>query len=342
VAGEGVLEEFFPRVTTPERLELWHRSPWYRMLEEDRDAMRHRLADGEGCAQFPLLADLAGQGGVDYWARIVSFGERTRLGETRGVATSWTTRDPAGFSDGDLALIEATLPAFALAFKATMWFDTARTVVATYLGREPAARVLRGEIDRGKATSLRKVLWLSDLRGFTRTADILPQEQLLEFLNAYADRLVSVVHDHDGEVLKFMGDGILAAIGGDQACEQALDAALAVRRAVDALNRARITDGLPTTTFSLALHEGEVLYGNVGSRERLDFTVIGPAVNEASRIQVMCRSLDQPILISASFAAACGRQRQRLLSVGHYALRGVGRPQELFTLDVERAAGNVA
>jgi adenylate cyclase len=259
-----VLEEFFPRVTTPERLELWHRSPWHWMIEEDRDAMRHRLADGEGCARFPLLADLAGQGGADYWARIVSFGERTRLGETRGIATSWTTREPAGFSDGDLELIEATLPAFALAFKATMSVDTARTVVRTYLGRDAATRILRGESDRGKVASVRKVLWLSDLRGFTRTADTLPREQLLELLTAYAACLVSVVRAHDGEVLKFMGDGILAAIGGegDQACQRALDAALAARQAVDALNKTRAADGLPTTTFSLALHEGDVLYGN--------------------------------------------------------------------------------
>ena len=133
LASEGVREEFFPRATTPDRLEMWHRSPWYRMIEDNQDAMRRRLADGEGCERFPLLADLAAEGGTDYWARIVSFGERARLGETRGVATSWTTRVPAGFADRDLALIEATLPAFALAFKATMSVDTARTVVTTYL-----------------------------------------------------------------------------------------------------------------------------------------------------------------------------------------------------------------
>jgi adenylate cyclase len=135
-------------------------------------------------------------------------------------------------------------------------------------------------------------------------------------------------------VLKFMGDGILAVFGGDQgeACERALDAAEAARAAVARLNQKRA--GLPVTGFTLALHEGEVLYGNVGSQERLDFTVVGPAVNEVSRIQAMSRSLDQPILVSASFAAACAHQRARLVSVGRYALRGVGRPQELFTLDL--------
>ena len=109
------------------------------------------------------------------------------------------------------------------------------------------------------------------------------------------------------------------------------------RRRWPRLNRERSTAGLPVTRFTLALHEGEVLYGNVGSRDRLDFTVIGPAVNEVSRIQAMSRSLDQPILVSASFAAACGEERARLVSVGRYALRGVGRPQELFTLDLGEA-----
>ena len=182
------------------------------------------------------------------------------------------------------------------------------------------------------------MLWFSDLTGFTRIADSLPRGQLLDLLNAYADCLVGVVHGHGGEVLKFMGDGILAVFSGAQrqACRRALDAALAARSAVARLNRERSAADLPVTGFTLALHEGEVLSGNVGSRERLDFTVVGPAVNEASRIQAMSRSLDEPTLVSASFAAACGDdQRGRMVSLGRYALRGVGQPQELAA--VERA-----
>ena len=306
------------------------------MIESGELQMRRRLARRRRHQRVPAARGLAAQGGTDYWARIVPFGERRRIGETRGLATSWTTRDPGGFAERDLALIDATLPAFALAFKATMAIDTARTLVTTYLGRDAAARILRGEIDRGQVKTVRKVLWFSDLTGFTRIADTLPREQLLDLLNAYADCLVGVVHDHGGEVLKFMGDGILAVFDGAEgdACGRALDAAEAARSAIARLNRERSAAGLPVTGFTLALHEGEVLYGNVGSQERLDFTVIGPAVNEVSRIQAMSRSLDQPILVSASFAAACGDQRTRLVSLGRYALRGVGRPQELFTLDL--------
>ena len=240
-----------------------------------------------------------------------------------------------GFDERDIALIEATLPSFALALKATESVDTARTLMTTYLGREPSARVLRGEIERGKVNNERKVLWFSDLTGFTRIADTLPRDQLLELLNAYADCLVGVVHDHGGEVLKFMGDGILAVFDGaeGEACERALDAAESARTSMAQLNGERSAAGRPVTGFTLALHEGEVLYGNVGSQERLDFTVVGPAVNEVARIQAMSRSLDQPTLVSASFAAACADRRKRLVSLGRYALRGVERPQELFTID---------
>ena len=336
LAGEGVHQQFYERARDAEGEKEWLQSPWHWLLENHERQMRRRLALGEGGNEFPLLAGLAAQGGTDYWARLVRFGDRGSIGATQGVATSWATRAPDGFAERDLALVDATLPAFALAYKAAMAIDTAHTLVATYLGRDAAGRILRGEIDRGQVRTVPTVLWFSDLTGFTRIADTLARDQLLDLLNAYADCLVGVVHAHGGEVLKFMGDGILAVFNGAQsdACRRALDGAAAARIAIAKLNQARSAAGLSVTGFTLALHEGEVLSGNVGSQERLDFTVVGPAVNELSRIQAMSRSLDQPILISASFAAACGEQRARLVSVGRYALRGVGRPQELFTLDL--------
>lgn len=346
LSEDGLHEEFYPREASPERDAEWQDSPWHRMIENGESHMRRRLMLGEGTNEFPLLAGLAERGGTDYWARIVPFGERARLGEASGLAMSWTTRLASGFAEHDIRLIEATVPAFALAFKATMGVETAHTLMTTYLGREPAGRVLRGEIERGKVNTEQKVLWFSDLIGFTRTADLLPREQLLDLLNAYADCLVGIVHAHGGEVLKFMGDGILAVFDGGEShgCRRALDAAEAARVAVTEMNRRRSDGGQPTTGFTLALHAGEVLYGNIGSQERLDFTVVGPAVNEVTRIQGISRSLDQPVLVSASFAEACGEQRARLISLGRYALRGVERPQELFTLDVspDRASGQAA
>jgi adenylate cyclase len=333
--GKGVREETYRRSSTPEGKQEWRQSPWYWMIDNNERRLRRRLALGEGGNEFPMLAALAARGGTDYLAQLVHFGDRGSIGDTRGMAASFATCEPGGFVERDFALIDATLPAFALAFKASIAIDTAHTLVRTYLGRDAAARILRGEIDRGQVKTVPTVLWFSDLTGFTRIADTLPREQLLDLLNAYADCLVGVVHAHGGEVLKFMGDGILGVFSGapGDACRRALDGAAAARAAIARLNQARSAAGRSVTGFTLALHEGEVLSGNVGSQERLDFTVVGPAVNELSRIQAMSRSLDQPILISASFAAACGDQRARLVSVGRYALRGVGRPQELFTLD---------
>jgi adenylate cyclase len=179
-------------------------------------------------------------------------------------------------------------------------------------------------------------VWFSDLRGFTRITDTAP-EQVIPLLNEYADVIVSAIHEHGGDVLKLIGDGTLAIFAAQDrahACDAALSAALAARRKVDETRVRRAAEGKPVTDMYLGLHVGKVFYGNVGSRERLDFTVIGPAVNEASRIAAMCRSVDQPVLVSAAFAAVDDMKR-RLLSVGRYALRGVSHPQELFTIDPE-------
>jgi adenylate cyclase len=187
---------------------------------------------------------------------------------------------------------------------------------------------------RGNAEQIDAVIWFSDLRGFTRITDTAP-EQVIPLLNDYSDVIVSAIHDHGGDVLKLIGDGTLAIFTAEnrmQACNAALAAAIAARQGVAKLKNRRATEEKPLTDMYLGLHVGKVFYGNVGSRERLDFTVLGPAVNEASRIAAMCRSVEQPVLISAAFAGVRNMKR-RLVSVGRYALRGVSHPQELFTLD---------
>jgi adenylate cyclase len=159
---------------------------------------------------------------------------------------------------------------------------------------------------------------------------------VIPLLNDYADAIISAIHAHGGDVLKLIGDGTLAiftAESREQACSAALAVAAQARRNLAELNRRRSAEGLPVTDMYLALHFGAVFYGNIGSKERLDFTVIGPAVNEVSRIAALCRSLDQPVLLSATFAGAAGKAKERLVSVGRYALRGVSHPRELFTLD---------
>jgi adenylate cyclase len=181
------------------------------------------------------------------------------------------------------------------------------------------------------------VLWYSDLRGFTRISDAAPPEQVIPLLNDYADAIISSIHEQGGDVLKLIGDGTLAIFtAGDPggACGAALAAEALARRRVAALNQRQSADGMPVTEVYLGLHTGTVFYGNVGSRDRLDFTVIGPAVNEVSRIAAMCRSAECDVLMSSAFVAAAeATDRGRMVSAGRFALRGVATPQHLYTLD---------
>src|SRR4051812_21133958 len=212
----------------------------------------------------------------------------------------------------------------------------AETLVETYLGRDAGRRVLAGRIARGVADRIEAVLWFSDLRGFTRLTEAADPGEIIPFLNDYAEAVITSIYEAGGDVLKLIGDGTLAIFAADnpaRACAGALRAEALMREHVRALNARRREAGLPLTQPYLGLHIGEVLYGNIGSNDRLDFTVVGPAVNEVSRIAGMCRSAEQDVLVSSAFAAALGPSRARLASVGRYALRGVGRAQDLFTLE---------
>ncbi len=315
--------------------ERWRRSPFNRMLQTGEALLRRRLNEPSD-DEFNMLPELRAAGMTDYVAIINRFAAEGALGDMDCVYSSWTTRAPQGFSDQQIAALERTVPFLALAIKSVALTRVAANLMHTYLGRDAGARVLSGRIMRGVAERIEAAIWFSDLRGFTRITDTAP-EQVIPLLNDYADAIVSAIHDHGGDVLKLIGDGTLAIFASDDreaACRDALSAAIAAQQGVAALNQERAQEGLPVTDMYLGLHIGEVFYGNVGSRERLDFTVIGPAVNETSRIAAMCRSVEQPVLVSDAFAKV-GDNARRLVSVGRYALRGVERPQELFTLDAE-------
>jgi adenylate cyclase len=229
------------------------------------------------------------------------------------------------------------LPTYALALKCISLGRVAETLVTTYLGRDAGRRVLSGRIARGVAERISAVLWYSDLRGFTRITEEAAPDEIIPFLNDYANTVISAVHDAGGDVLKLMGDGTLAIFTADDpsaACACALKAEALMRARVQAISEGRSARGLPSAEAYLGLHVGEVFYGNIGSEDRLDFTVVGPAVNEVSRIAALCRSVEKDVLISSSFgAAALPEDRERFVSVGRYALRGVQKAQELFTLE---------
>ena len=313
--------------------DVWRRSPFYNMLQTGASLLRRRL-DADTKDEFSMLPNWLAAGMTDYVAIITRFAAEGVIGEMDAVYSSWGTPRPDGFSDAHIATLERIAPYLALAIKSVSLARMTKTLMETYLGRDAGQRVLSGRIMRGNAEQIDAVVWFSDLQGFTRITDTAP-EQVIPLLNDYSDVIVSAIHDHGGDVLKLIGDGTLAIFTAEnrmQACNAALAAAIAARQGVAKLKNRRATEEKPLTDMYLGLHVGKVFYGNVGSRERLDFTVLGPAVNEASRIAAMCRSVEQPVLISAAFAGVRNMKR-RLVSVGRYALRGVSHPQELFTLD---------
>ena len=321
--------------TQGDALANWQRSPFYRMLQSGESLLRLTVRE-EIKERHPIFIELHEAGMTEFVAIICRFAAKGTIGEMDCVYSSWSTDRPGGFSDADVADLERLVPMLALAVKSVSLTRIAKTLVETYLGRDAGRRVISGSIGRGVADQIEAALWFSDLHDYTRISDTASPGQIIPFLNDYADAIISAIHDEGGDVLKLIGDGTLAIFTAENrgdACRAALAAASRARQSVAELNQRRSSEELPTTSMYLGLHIGEVYFGNIGSRERLDFTVVGPAVNEVSRIAAMCRSVDQSFLASSSFASALGEAQGQLVSVGRYALRGVGRPQDLFTLD---------
>ncbi len=333
---EGISVEDYGR--NNEKKDQWLRSPFHHMLQNELRLFHVPLDNSLRPDLFPLLDRLKERGCTDYFAVMVEFGANSTLGDLQGLIWSFATQKMGGFSDDQIETIEMFVPAASLALKSANANVTGRVLMDTYLGQDAGRRVVSGAIDRGATESVTAALWFSDLEGFTRLADALPQDQVIALLNDYAETIVTIIHANQGQVLKFMGDGILAMFpfdGHDDACRHALEAASQLGPSIDVLNKARERHDLPTTDVYLGLHVGEVLYGNIGSRGRLDFTVVGPAVNEVVRIERLSRSLEQHVAISAAFAELAPELSHRLVSLGRYMLKGVGRPQEMFTLDPE-------
>ena len=332
---ETMLSEFGRSDDNEER---WERSPFYRLELSGEQLFRRRLTAAT-ISEFPIFADLRTEAITDYIAIANRFAAEGVVGEMDCVYSSWATDLPEGFDDAIVDDLTRLMPSVALAMKSASLARIAGTLVETYLGRDPGRKVLAGSIKRGVADRIEAVLWFSDLRNYTRISDSAEPEQIIPMLNEYADAILSAINDCGGDILKLMGDGTLAIFTADaraSACHAALAAADTARAAVALVNQRRSADNLPITDMYLGLHIGEVYYGNIGSRERLDFTVVGPAVNEVSRIAGLCRSVDQPLLVSSAFASAIGEPKTLLVSVGRYALRGVGKPQDLYTLDRQR------
>lgn len=350
--SEGVTIVEFPRRRGGDQSEAYLRSPIHWLRSTGHVRLRRRLDAGIADDDFPVLADLTAEGMSDYAARLVrsdggsiDSGSSTSVMELgdpadpllQGVFFSCTTDQAGGFDAQHLEQVDALLPYLALAVKSRMTADVARTLLATYLGADAGRRVLTGEVDRYSVQRIPAVIWLCDLRGFSTVAGRVPPEELVEILNAYFEFMALPVLGNGGQILKFLGDGFLATFDLSQraqrdVCIAAMRAARQLLASVPAFDAQRSDAGGRTMNFGVALHLGEVLYGNVGTRDRLDFTVVGSAVNEASRIEGLCKILRQRVLVSSTFYEAATACRDVMISVGTHKLRGIREPQGLFTI----------
>jgi adenylate cyclase len=249
--------------------------------------LRRRLAGPEAQLDFSILKDLAAAGAADYFAEVVRFGADGDPSHGTGIGYSFATDLPRGFRDDDLVLLQAVLPAVSLAMMAHGGHTIASGLLGAYLGGDAGGRVHARAVERGSVESVQAVLWYADIRGFTAIADTTPGLIVIELINAIFETLTASLRPRGGQVLKFLGDGMLANFPfvdatREETCSRALDAAAEAMEGLDRLNAARQVAGKPIAVVHLALHLGEVLYGNVGAVDRLDFTVIGPAVNEVA------------------------------------------------------------
>ncbi|MDB5486766.1 MAG: adenylate/guanylate cyclase protein [Reyranella sp.] len=344
-AGQGIGQHFEFAHSEIDSTQL-QQSPFATMLRGGMPEQRRRIDRSGDMPDLPVFEELRAAGVTEWIGSIHPFGELSpQIGgptepehaERLWLAFSASTARPGGFRDEDIVFLREVLPVFAVAVKATSLRGIGHGLLAAYLGNDPASRVLSGTVLRGEVQSVEAVVFFTDLRGFTALADTMPGRELIALLDDYFTCMVQPVVARAGEVLKFMGDGMLAAFGviaGNRAevCAAALAAAEEVLARVDALNVERRNAGQHAASLDISLHIGRVLYGNVGSDTRLDFTVIGPAVNEASRIEALCQPLRQALLISQAFAEAATASRDRLVSLGRHRLRGVREDTELFGL----------
>ncbi|MGH1477855.1 MAG: adenylate/guanylate cyclase domain-containing protein [Geminicoccales bacterium] len=318
--------------------EAYLRSPIKRIIDLGIDDLRVPLGPDHP-SEFPVCEELRQEGATDYLAQVTSFGRDGIANGKTGLMSSWATAEPGGFNDDDIDVLRHLMPNLAMAVQARLSQDISMTLLDTYVGCEAGTRILNGEIRRGALDVISSVIFLADLRGFTAMSERTPREELIAMLNHYFDCMVEPIVNRGGNVLKFLGDGLLGTFPlnghpADHLCEQALDAAVDVLKRVATLRPERLAEGKPVMEVDIALHLGDVYWGNVGSVERLDFTMIGPAVNQTARIETLCGQYERNLLVSETFAQAAKQSSNRLVSIGRFALRGVQTSQSIYTLDM--------
>ena len=316
-----------------EGTEEWRNSPVIEAMSSNRPIRAH--LDQATAKEYPVYKGLRAEGMTDYLAQPIEFinGERHVI--------SWATKHKGGFTKDDLAAFEAVRNPVARIAEVYALRRTAVNLLNTYVGHEAGTRILLGQIRRGHTESINAAILLADMRGFTAFADTRPGTEVVALLNDFFECLVTAIHNHDGEVLNFMGDGLLAIFritaehGEADMAGEALAAAREARVRVIELNKRRAEKDEPPLNWGVALHCGEVLYGNIGGAARLDFTTIGPAVNMAARLEALSKRMGRTVIVSSAVARHC---RPTVVPLGRHELRGFREMEEVFGLADEEAA----
>ena len=325
----GLEMRHFYRAHSPTESEAFNHSPVKRIFE-GAAPIRCRIETNGGQPAFPILNELAEEGITDYANYPVQF----RRDERHSFSVA-TDRD-GGFGDPELRTLEAILPAFATQLEVLALDQMVHTLLDTYVGPSAGKRVLEGTIARGEGKRISAVLWFADLRRFTELSEFLDNDALISLLNDYFECIVAPVEEGGGEVLKFIGDAVLAvfplpqrATAADVVCEVALAAAEQAIENVMALRSHPASYGECPVRFGVALHVGEVTFGNVGSEHRLDFTVIGRDVNLAARLQDLSSRLGTSLILSEAFVR---RSKRDFVDLGEHPLKGIAENQRAYTL----------
>ncbi len=303
-------------------------SPLYRLIVAGDAEVRCRITPGQTDVAFPIMRDLQAEGGTDYFAGAL------RLHGSGPSPFTFTTKRPGGFSDAHVTALRRSLVHFGLAIAPMIALYATRVLLGAYLGLKTGERILSGKVERGDVEEIDAAIWFSDLRGFTPMSSRIEARELIAWLNDYFSVVGRAITEHDGEILKFIGDAVLAVWPvttgrpREATCRAALAAARAANAGLDALNASRAARGLSPLEHGIGLHVGAAQYGNIGAEGRLDFTVIGPAVNTAARLEGTCSKIERRLVASSEFASAVG---DSLVRAGDVELKGLEGRHPIYT-----------
>ena len=299
-------------------------------IYETRKRVRRRLDDLPEDAHR-AYTELAEDGYTDYLALPVMFGERT----DPGAAIVFCTRRPGGFSDADIESYRRIRDYLAPVLEVHALRHQSRSLMNTYVGPRTSEKVLAGMVKRGDADIINAALWISDLRNFTQVTETCASRDVLQMLNDYFEFIAAAVGAHGGEILRFIGDAMLIVfpigegMSCEAACRAALESALDAQSTIATLNFQRRRHGQAQIEFGVGLNIGEVVYGNVGAPDRLDFTVMGPTVNRTARLESLTKELDRDVLFSKEFSEYIDAPTEFL---GDFAMKGIDVAQPVYAL----------